>query len=235
MCSNPRATLRSGSARWTRRTRRSGRSSRVRPQRASGRNQRAAGGVLPGEAGHELHHRPRFHAGNAATPWAPPTAEQIGLIGTHWSKGWIIENNVVSHSGARASRSENTETNGTTVGHRLKATSTRSARPAQTDGTRKTSATTSSATTRSPHCEQTGIVGSLGARSAPSRATRSMTFMSSGSLAARRWPASSSTGRLMLRSATTTSTGPCAASGWIGWRKAPMSPGTCCTTIGRRT
>jgi alpha-N-arabinofuranosidase len=34
----------------------------------------------------------------AATPWAPPTAEQIGLIGTHWSKGWIIENNVVSHS-----------------------------------------------------------------------------------------------------------------------------------------
>jgi alpha-N-arabinofuranosidase len=34
----------------------------------------------------------------AATPWAPPTAEQIGLIGTHWSKGWIIENNIVSHS-----------------------------------------------------------------------------------------------------------------------------------------
>lgn len=34
----------------------------------------------------------------AATPWAPPTAEQIGLIGTHWSKGWIIENNVVRHS-----------------------------------------------------------------------------------------------------------------------------------------
>ncbi|MGB2862131.1 MAG: DUF1565 domain-containing protein, partial [Sedimentisphaerales bacterium] len=30
---------------------------------------------------------------HAATPWAPPTAEQIGLIGTHWSKGWIIENN----------------------------------------------------------------------------------------------------------------------------------------------
>lgn len=35
---------------------------------------------------------------HAATPWAPPTAEQIGLIGTHWSKGWIIENNTVSHS-----------------------------------------------------------------------------------------------------------------------------------------
>jgi hypothetical protein len=39
-----------------------------------------------------------FTLRHAATPWAPPTAEQIGLIGTHWSKGWIIENNVVSHS-----------------------------------------------------------------------------------------------------------------------------------------
>ena len=35
---------------------------------------------------------------HAATPWAPPTAEQIGLIGTHWSKGWIIESNIISHS-----------------------------------------------------------------------------------------------------------------------------------------
>ena len=35
---------------------------------------------------------------DAATPWAPPTAEQIGLIGTHWSKGWVIENNEISHS-----------------------------------------------------------------------------------------------------------------------------------------
>lgn len=34
----------------------------------------------------------------AATPWAPPTAEQIGLIGTNWSKGWIIENNEISDS-----------------------------------------------------------------------------------------------------------------------------------------
>ena len=35
---------------------------------------------------------------HAATQWAAPTAEQIGLIGTHWSKGWIIENNVISDS-----------------------------------------------------------------------------------------------------------------------------------------
>lgn len=35
---------------------------------------------------------------HAATPWAPPTAEQIGLVGTHWSRGWIIEYNDISHS-----------------------------------------------------------------------------------------------------------------------------------------
>ncbi|MGD0733012.1 MAG: right-handed parallel beta-helix repeat-containing protein, partial [Terracidiphilus sp.] len=39
-----------------------------------------------------------FTLENAATPWAPPTAEQIGLIGAHWSKGWVIENNVIRHS-----------------------------------------------------------------------------------------------------------------------------------------
>ena len=39
-----------------------------------------------------------FHLSQAATQWAPPTAEQIGLIGTNWSKGWIIENNVIRNS-----------------------------------------------------------------------------------------------------------------------------------------
>jgi alpha-N-arabinofuranosidase len=34
----------------------------------------------------------------AATNWAPPTAGQIGLIGPHWSRGWIIEKNIISHS-----------------------------------------------------------------------------------------------------------------------------------------
>jgi hypothetical protein len=39
-----------------------------------------------------------FHMSQAATQWAPPTAEQLGLLGTHWSRGWIIEDNVVSNS-----------------------------------------------------------------------------------------------------------------------------------------
>ena len=39
-----------------------------------------------------------FTMRHAATNWAPPTSEQIGLIGTNWSKGWIIENNTITHS-----------------------------------------------------------------------------------------------------------------------------------------
>ena len=34
----------------------------------------------------------------AATNWAPPTALQDGMIGPHWSKGWVIEDCEVSHS-----------------------------------------------------------------------------------------------------------------------------------------
>jgi len=39
-----------------------------------------------------------FHMSQAATQWAAPTAEQVGLIGTNWSKGWIIADNIVSDS-----------------------------------------------------------------------------------------------------------------------------------------
>ena len=39
-----------------------------------------------------------FVVTKAATQWAPPTALQDGMIGPHWSKGWLIENCEVSHS-----------------------------------------------------------------------------------------------------------------------------------------
>jgi hypothetical protein len=39
-----------------------------------------------------------FHVCQAATQWAAPTAEQVGMIATHWNKGWIIENNIISDS-----------------------------------------------------------------------------------------------------------------------------------------
>lgn len=104
-----------------------------------------------------------FTMRHAATPWAPPTAEQIGLLGTHWSKGWIIEDNVVSHSvcsgialGKHGDQYDNTSANTAegyvktierglaagwnkqTIGHHIVRNNTVS------------------------HCEQAGIVGSLG-------------------------------------------------------------------------
>ncbi len=105
-----------------------------------------------------------FMLKHAATPWAPPTAEQVGLIGTHWSKGWVIENNVVSHSicsgialGKYGDQWDNTSANSAEgyvktieralqngwspdhIGHHVVRNNTVS------------------------HCEQAGIVGSLGA------------------------------------------------------------------------
>lgn len=39
-----------------------------------------------------------FTVKQAATTWAPPTAYQEGMIGPHWSKGWIIEDCEISDS-----------------------------------------------------------------------------------------------------------------------------------------
>jgi hypothetical protein len=36
-----------------------------------------------------------FEMAQAACPWTPPTADQPGLIGPNWAKGWIIEDNVI--------------------------------------------------------------------------------------------------------------------------------------------
>ena len=39
-----------------------------------------------------------FTITKAATTWAPPAAYQDGMIGPHWSKGWIIEDCEISNS-----------------------------------------------------------------------------------------------------------------------------------------
>lgn len=105
-----------------------------------------------------------FRMMHAATNWAPPTAEQIGLIGTNWSKGWVIEDNVISHSvctgitlGKHGDAYDNTSANsaegyvktieralargwsGENIGHHIVRNN------------------------RISHCEQAGIVGSMGA------------------------------------------------------------------------
>jgi len=101
---------------------------------------------------------------HAATPWAPPTAGQVGLIGTHWSKGWIIEKNVISHSvcsgialGKYGDAFDNTSKD-TAEGY------VRTIERALENGWHK--GVVGGHVVRDnviSHCEQTGIVGSLGA------------------------------------------------------------------------
>jgi hypothetical protein len=52
----------------------------------------------PEETGRDFITVRGFTLEQAATPWSPPTAGQIGLIGVNWSKGWIIENNTIRYS-----------------------------------------------------------------------------------------------------------------------------------------
>ena len=105
-----------------------------------------------------------FTLTQAATPWAPPTAEQVGLIGTHWSKGWIIENNVVSYSvcsgialGKYGDQWDNTSAN-TAEGY-VKTIE----RALQNGWNKETIGHHIVRNNTISHCEQAGIVGSLGA------------------------------------------------------------------------
>ena len=62
-----------------------------------------------------------FEIEQAATPWAPATADQIGIIGANWSKGWIIENNHIHDSkciGVSLGKNESTGHNECSRWHR---------------------------------------------------------------------------------------------------------------------
>ncbi len=106
-----------------------------------------------------------FTMRHAATPWAPPTAEQIGLIGTHWSKGWIIEHNIISHSicsgialGKHGDQFDNTSAN-TAEGY------VKTIERAHAHAIPWTKANIGHhivCNNYISHCEQAGIVGSLG-------------------------------------------------------------------------
>jgi alpha-N-arabinofuranosidase len=107
-----------------------------------------------------------FALRQAATPWAPPTAEQIGLIGTHWSKGWIIEHNIISHSvctgvtlGKHGDEFDNTSAD-TAEGY-VKTIERAQAHPLS--WTRENIGHHVVRHNTISHCEQAGIVGSLGA------------------------------------------------------------------------
>jgi alpha-N-arabinofuranosidase len=101
---------------------------------------------------------------HAATPWAPPTAEQIGLLGTHWSKGWLIEDNEICYSicvgislGKYGDRWDNTSQN-TAEGY--VETINRALKNGWSKGNIGHHVVRNN---RISHCEQAGIVGSMGA------------------------------------------------------------------------
>ena len=106
-----------------------------------------------------------FTMRHAATPWAPPTAEQVGLIGTHWSKGWIIENNTISHSvcsgialGKHGDKYDNTSAD-TAEGY-VKTIERAHAHPIA--WSKENIGGHVVRNNYISHCEQTGIVGSMG-------------------------------------------------------------------------
>lgn len=100
---------------------------------------------------------------HAATQWAPPTTEQVGLIGTHWSKGWIIENNTVSDSrcaGITLGKYGNSVDDVGATADRYNQT----VRDALADGWHKGSIGSHIVRNNTIYnCEQAGIAGSLGA------------------------------------------------------------------------
>jgi alpha-L-arabinofuranosidase len=105
-----------------------------------------------------------FTMEDAATQWAPPTAEQIGLIGPHWSRGWIIESNVIRYSmcsgislGKYGDQWDNTSAN-TAEGY------VKTIERALTNGWTKENIGHHIVRGNDiSHCEQAGIVGSMGA------------------------------------------------------------------------
>ncbi len=105
-----------------------------------------------------------FTMEHAATPWAPPTAEQIGLIGTHWSKGWIIEENTIRYStcvgitlGKHGDQWDNTSANSAEGYVKTIERGTEAGWSKENIGQHSVRNNIIS------HCEQAGIVGSLGA------------------------------------------------------------------------
>jgi len=106
-----------------------------------------------------------FTMRQAATNWAPPTAEQVGLVGTHWSKGWIIENNTISHSvctgitlGKHGDEHDNTSAD-TATGY---VETIKRAQAFEIPWTKEHIGSHLVRNNHISHCEQSGLVGSMG-------------------------------------------------------------------------
>ena len=117
-----------------------------------------------------------FELRAAAAPWSPPTAAQIGIISAYWCKGWIIEKNRIAYSpssGVALGKYGDEWDNGESIQNQPEWL-----KKEMKGGTGGYVATTERALTNGwntatigghlvrnnevAHCEQAGIVGSLG-------------------------------------------------------------------------
>ncbi|MBW6475270.1 MAG: DUF1565 domain-containing protein, partial [Anaerolineaceae bacterium] len=104
-----------------------------------------------------------FTMSQAATPWAPPTTKQLGLIGPHWSKGWIIEDNIISHSMCVGISLGLAEFNKTVAGNAFGFTELVQYLVEKGYWSKDKVGHHIIRRNKVSHCEQAGIVGSLGA------------------------------------------------------------------------
>lgn len=110
-----------------------------------------------------------FNLNKAATTWAPPAAFQDGLIGPHWSKGWIIEDCEISNSkccGISLGKYYDSENNHYFTTKHVKS-ATQMERDAVCRGqyhgwTKERIGSHIVRRCHIHHCEQTGIVGRMG-------------------------------------------------------------------------
>ena len=103
-----------------------------------------------------------FELRAAAAPWAPPTAAQIGIISAYWCKGWVIENNHICYSpccGVALGKYGDEWDNRAESAEGYVGTLSR----ALTNGWNEASVGSHIVRNNEiSHCEQTGVVGSLG-------------------------------------------------------------------------
>ncbi|MCX6998113.1 MAG: right-handed parallel beta-helix repeat-containing protein [Kiritimatiellaeota bacterium] len=145
---------------------------------------------------------------NAATPWAGAMSEQVGLIGTHWSKGWILEDNEISYSMCVGVTLGRYKLQGVAMPPDTAEGYIESIRLALADGWSKENIGGHVIrNNRISHCEKAGIHGSLGG------IFSTITGNTIHDICTRGWIG-----------------GFGEASGWIGWRRALGSPGICCMT-----
>lgn len=104
-----------------------------------------------------------FKLTQAATNWAPPTAGQIGIISAYWNKGWIIENNEISYTlCAGVALGKYRDEGDNFAGNNSQVYTTTIDKALKNGWNKETVGSHIVRNNHIHHCEQTGIVGSLG-------------------------------------------------------------------------